>query len=165
MGWRGLKTVATKLREFVPHYTTTQQQIRCPNYDCEATITTRTRLWGGHPARYVSVETCSLLPKQAAEGGAHVNWVPDIPYQDLNLSGGERLPRYTMGVPCRETCLMLANGEVTRCAGPWRTTGGWWSREERFAFDHFDVQTSDGLVVRLRRDLITGCWQIDAVYD
>jgi protein ImuB len=59
----------------------------------------------------------------------------------------------------------LANGEVIRSAGPWRTTGGWWSREERFAFDHFDVQTSDGLVVRLRLDLITGCWQIDAVYD
>jgi protein ImuB len=59
----------------------------------------------------------------------------------------------------------LANGEVIRCAGPWRTTGGWWSREERFAFDHFDVQTSDGLVVRLRLDLVTGCWQIDAVYD
>jgi hypothetical protein len=112
MGRRGLKTVAMKLREFVPHYTTTQQQIRCPNYDCEATITTRTRLWGGRPARYVSVETCSLLPKQAAEGSAHVNWVPDIPYQALNLSGGERLPRYTMGVSCRETCLMLANGEV-----------------------------------------------------
>lgn len=59
----------------------------------------------------------------------------------------------------------LANGEVIRCAGPWRTTGGWWSREERFAFDHFDVQTSDGLVVRLRLDLTTSCWQIDAVYD
>jgi len=59
----------------------------------------------------------------------------------------------------------LANGEVIRCAGPWRTTGGWWSREERFAFDHFDVQTSDGLVVRLRLDLITSSWQIDAVYD
>jgi protein ImuB len=59
----------------------------------------------------------------------------------------------------------LANGEVIRCAGPWRTTGGWWSPEERFAFDHFDVQTSDGLVVRLRLDLITSCWQIDAVYD
>jgi protein ImuB len=59
----------------------------------------------------------------------------------------------------------VANGEVIRSAGPWRTTGGWWSREERFAFDHFDVQTSDGLVVRLRLDLITSCWQIDAVYD
>jgi protein ImuB len=59
----------------------------------------------------------------------------------------------------------VANGEVIRSAGPWRTTGGWWSREERFAFDHFDIQTSDGLVVRLRLDLITGCWQIDAVYD
>ena len=23
-----------------------------------------------------------------------------------------------------------------RLAGPWRTTGAWWSREERFAYDH-----------------------------
>src|SRR5262249_24374924 len=30
----------------------------------------------------------------------------------------------------------IANGRVVRCAGPWRTTGGWWSPDERFAFDH-----------------------------
>ncbi len=59
----------------------------------------------------------------------------------------------------------LANGDVVHCAGPWRTTGHWWSETERYAFDHFDVQTSDGLVVRLRFDWTTRSWQIDAFYD
>ncbi|HKA14870.1 MAG TPA: hypothetical protein VKH41_07625, partial [Myxococcota bacterium] len=59
----------------------------------------------------------------------------------------------------------IANGRVVRCAGPWRTTGGWWSPEERFAFDQFDVQSEDGVVVRLRFDHIRREWQIDAVYD
>jgi protein ImuB len=59
----------------------------------------------------------------------------------------------------------LANGRVVRAAGPWRTSGGWWSAERRFAFDHFDVETEDGLVVRLRLDRIAGRWEIDALYD
>ena len=59
----------------------------------------------------------------------------------------------------------VANGRVVRCAGPWRTTGGWWSSEERFAFDQFDVQSEDGVVVRLRFDHVRREWQIDAIYD
>ncbi|MBM4385022.1 MAG: hypothetical protein FJ091_16845 [Deltaproteobacteria bacterium] len=58
----------------------------------------------------------------------------------------------------------LANGEVLRCAGPWRTTGQWWS-EERYAFDHYDVATADGAVFRLRRDLLHERWEIDGVFD
>jgi protein ImuB len=59
----------------------------------------------------------------------------------------------------------VANGRVVRCAGPWRTTGGWWSPEDRFAFDQFDVQSEDGVVVRLRFDHVRREWQIDAIYD
>ncbi|RIL00313.1 MAG: hypothetical protein DCC71_18650, partial [Proteobacteria bacterium] len=59
----------------------------------------------------------------------------------------------------------LANGDVVHCAGPWRTTGGWWSEEHRFAFDSYDVATSDGLVVRLRHDRLRDIWELDAVYD
>ena len=59
----------------------------------------------------------------------------------------------------------VANGRIVRCAGPWRTTGGWWSPEGRFAFDHFDVQSEDGVVVRLRFDHVERLWQIDALYD
>ncbi|MFQ5415512.1 MAG: hypothetical protein ACE5FL_00540 [Myxococcota bacterium] len=58
-----------------------------------------------------------------------------------------------------------ANGRVVRCAGPWRVTGGWWSPQQRFAYDYFDVQTSDGTVVRLRLDHVRKIWEIDAVYD
>ena len=59
----------------------------------------------------------------------------------------------------------VANGRVVRLAGPWRATGGWWAPEEHFAYDCFDVQTSDGTVARLRLDRIRKIWQIDAVYD
>jgi len=59
----------------------------------------------------------------------------------------------------------VANGRVVQLAGPWRTTGGWWSREQRFAYDYFDVQTSDGSVARLRFDHLTQRWQIDGIYD
>ena len=59
----------------------------------------------------------------------------------------------------------VANGRVVQIAGPWRTTGGWWSREQHFAYDYFDVQTSDGSVARLRFDHLAQRWQIDGVYD
>ncbi len=58
-----------------------------------------------------------------------------------------------------------ARGDVVAAAGPWRTSGGWWSRERRFALDHYDVQTEDGNVVRLRHDALARRWSIDAVYD
>ena len=59
----------------------------------------------------------------------------------------------------------VANGRVLHVAGPWRTTGSWWCAEERFAYDSFDVQTSDGTLARLRYDHRSGVWEIDAIYD
>jgi protein ImuB len=59
----------------------------------------------------------------------------------------------------------IARGRVVRAAGPWRITGGWWSPEGRFAFDSYDIQTSDGCIARLRFDHVKRSWQIDALYD
>ncbi|MDG2334212.1 MAG: DNA polymerase Y family protein [Myxococcota bacterium] len=59
----------------------------------------------------------------------------------------------------------VAQGDVVVAAGPWRTTGYWWSEEERFALDHFDLQVSDGSVIRLGFDWIKRSWQIDGIYD
>jgi protein ImuB len=59
----------------------------------------------------------------------------------------------------------IANGRVLEIAGPWRTSGNWWSERERFAFDHYDVVVSDGTAVRLRHDLLRSRWEIDAIYD
>jgi len=72
--------------------------------------------------------------------------------------------RVCQGVP-EHVRSAIANGRVLQVAGPWRTTGSWWSREDRFAFDSFDVQTADGTVARLRFDHLRKHWQIDAVYD
>jgi protein ImuB len=59
----------------------------------------------------------------------------------------------------------VAQGDVIAVAGPWRTTGYWWSEDERFALDHFDIQTSDGTVARLCFDWTKRSWQIDGIYD
>jgi len=59
----------------------------------------------------------------------------------------------------------VANGRVVSRSGPWRTTGGWWSPEQRHAFDHWDVETSDGTLARLRHDRIHHRWEIDGIYD
>lgn len=59
----------------------------------------------------------------------------------------------------------VSQGEVLRSAGPWRTTGHWWEKSTHFAIDHYDVQMSDGSVLRLRFDWRTKWWQIDGLYD
>lgn len=59
----------------------------------------------------------------------------------------------------------IASGGVVRASGPWRTTGRWWSEQERFAVDHYDVQVEDGTLLRLCFDWIRKIWLIDAIYD
>ncbi len=79
------------------------------------------------------------------------------PPLDASVRVGRGLPEYIRSA--------IANGRVLRVAGPWRTTGGWWSPEDHFAYDSYDVQTADGTVARLRFDHLRKRWQIDAVYD
>ena len=59
----------------------------------------------------------------------------------------------------------VASGDVVHASGPWRTTGRWWSETERYALDHFDVQVSDGTVLRLCFDWHGRSWRVDGVYD
>ena len=59
----------------------------------------------------------------------------------------------------------VSQGEVVEIAGPWRTTGQWWSETGHFAVDHYDVQMSDGNVLRLCFDWKQNQWQVDGLYD
>lgn len=59
----------------------------------------------------------------------------------------------------------VTSGTILRLSGPWRTTGHWWSEENRYALDHYDIQVSDGVVARLCFDWIERSWRIDALYD
>lgn len=59
----------------------------------------------------------------------------------------------------------VSQGEIVEIAGPWRTTGQWWSETGHFAVDHYDAQMSDGNVLRLCFDWRQNQWQVDGLYD
>jgi protein ImuB len=55
-------------------------------------------------------------------------------------------------------------GAVVAAAGPWQSAGEWWA-ETSWAREEWDVALPDGAACRLVRDLETGTWMIDALYD
>ena len=78
----------------------------------------------------------------------------------------------------------FAGGAVTRCAGPWRTSGEWWAGEagrenpdqtvppilpllpvQPWNRDEWDVALNDGAVYRIFQDRVTDAWFIDAIVD
>jgi len=59
----------------------------------------------------------------------------------------------------------LPGGPVKQCAGPWRSSGAWWTLDRRtWDRDEWDVELPGG-VYRLARDRATGSWSIDAIVD
>lgn len=55
-------------------------------------------------------------------------------------------------------------GKVIEAAGPWRTSGDWWT-ESPWARDEWDVELSDGALYRIYCELKTKGWYVQAVYD
>jgi hypothetical protein len=55
-------------------------------------------------------------------------------------------------------------GPVFAGAGRWLTAGEWWT-DTAWAREEWDVGLADGTACRLVRDLATGAWTIDAIYD
>lgn len=59
----------------------------------------------------------------------------------------------------------LAGGAVKQCAGPWRSSGAWWTfTRHAWDRDEWDVELPGGLY-RLARDRSTNTWSIDAMLD
>jgi protein ImuB len=70
------------------------------------------------------------------------------------------------GEPVRVSFLSV-RGDVTACAGPWRTSGEWWS-SDGWSRDEWDVavQQKNGLALyRMYRDLASDNWFVEARYD
>ena len=59
----------------------------------------------------------------------------------------------------------ITRGEILTAAGPWRSTGHWWSETAHFAVDHYDIQMRDGSVLRICFDWKMKRWQVDGLYD
>jgi protein ImuB len=60
----------------------------------------------------------------------------------------------------------ITGGEVVACAGPWRTSGYWWTLDQSgWDRDEWDVELADGGVYRLARDRASGSWVIVGTVD
>lgn len=60
----------------------------------------------------------------------------------------------------------MPGGRVQQAAGPWRTSGAWWTDGGgRWDRDEWDVSLSDGSVCRIYRERESGNWFMEAVVD
>jgi hypothetical protein len=60
----------------------------------------------------------------------------------------------------------LAGGHVVASAGPWRSSGGWWTlNRAAWDRDEWDVQLATGDVYRIARDRSTGQWEVEGILD
>jgi protein ImuB len=57
----------------------------------------------------------------------------------------------------------LSGGAVDSCAGPWRTSGGWW--QSNWDRDEWDVALADGPTYRLFRERHSDKWFLEGVVD
>jgi len=61
----------------------------------------------------------------------------------------------------------LPYGAVSQAAGPWRASGGWWTRsgEGGWNRDEWDVSLASGAICRVYRDRSTERWFLEGIYD
>ncbi len=57
----------------------------------------------------------------------------------------------------------MPHGGITQAAGPWRTSGGWWSGP--WSRDEWDVALTSGAICRIFQDRTTERWFLDGIYD
>ena len=55
-------------------------------------------------------------------------------------------------------------GAITQAAGPWRTSGGWWTGQP-WNRNEWDVVLKSGTVCRIHQDSATACWFLEGIYD
>jgi len=72
------------------------------------------------------------------------------------------------GMPARVhiSSRMLSGGTVTHRAGPWRTSGQWWTADrDTWDRDEWDISIDTGVIYRLARDRATDRWEVEGVID
>jgi len=76
------------------------------------------------------------------------------------------LARRSSGVDLMSCTRGLSGGDVQRCAGPWRTSGGWWTVPTKaWDRDEWDVTLTDGATYRIFRDRGSDAWFIEGAVD
>jgi protein ImuB len=113
----------------------------------------------------------AFAPPDSTDGAERAGGAGRAPRQDPPISDEHRLvlrrtrPPRRVAVETDDERPSRVDGQrVVGCAGPWRASGAWWD-EEVWARDEWDVALGDGTLFRLARDLTTGAWSVDGVYD
>lgn len=92
-----------------------QEAVRCPLYDCRATVEVRTDPQAGAGRRYRDVTACSLLPPPREAPAARSVHFSDLAPRQPYLCDVREAPPLAEGVACSKHCLVaLAAAE----AGP-----------------------------------------------
>jgi protein ImuB len=97
--------------------------------------------------------------------------LPPEPQIQVSLAARALRPPRTAEVRCDSggnPLLVIGEGalggRVVASAGPWRTVAEWWT-ESPVALDSYDLELAGGLLLRASRELATGSWWLEAVYD
>jgi protein ImuB len=59
----------------------------------------------------------------------------------------------------------MPGGAIVQAAGPWRSSGDWWTGRTPWDHDEWDVELSDGVICRLFCERESGMWFLDGVMD
>jgi protein ImuB len=54
---------------------------------------------------------------------------------------------------------------IVQRAGPWRSSGRWWTTDQHWDRDEWDVELANGSCYRLSRDRKSGGWVIEGEID
>ena len=72
------------------------------------------------------------------------------------------------GIPVRiaPSVRGFSGGVVRAAAGPWRTSGFWWSLDgASWQREEWDVELPDGALYRLARNRARGIWELEGLID
>jgi hypothetical protein len=102
-------------------------------------------------------------------GAAVASNVPAVALRRFRFPVPARV-RMEEGKPVRVTTDRrgLSGGRVETCAGPWRTSGGWWmevASTRSWDRDEWDVTLNDGATYRLFRERDADLWFVEGIVD
>lgn len=68
------------------------------------------------------------------------------------------------GITPKDVIAQGVKGKVIQWAGPWKTSGEWWTSTS-WIHEEWDVELDDGALYRIYRELQTRKWYVHGIYD
>ena len=104
--------------------------------------------------------------RSAASGSGGVAGAAQIALRRFRLPVAARVT-VEHGAPIRvaSSSSLIPAARVVHRAGPWRSSGRWWTTDQVWDRDEWDVELAGGGCYRLSRDRKTGNWEIEGEID